>query len=473
MDLLIVAIVFSVLLLLGIGLLAISFTVKVGPQQILIVATSEEQTPIVYRNGRKFLLPMYHRHAVFSLEPMEFNLRSRTKAHSGELVDSNLSIGIHFSDDQNFTPDMLFKLVELRQRRLEEDVRGTLMRGVQQTIQSPRYAGTYQHRPGLFMDHLNNCCRHELQENGLKLLRFQILNLSPTIEENHAVQETSSQVAAPMERHMDCLIKISVAGEGTLKKDHTQIKYEARFGIESDPDVIGSFEEWSSPRYRYLRTLSDDEYANLMKIYLKKGIERTLTWLVYEHIKDPEREGFDRPVWRNFQAFAAGASMELKEVGARAVACQIKILELTRNSNPPSVIDPMTLNFNFQDIPEKESVPLTIPVRLVVGVGEEPPLSDTAARELNGLSEAEIEARTRAIIEERFPKAIRSMTIKDINRSQEWFYQGLIHEINSGLHNYGLWVINITVSDITDSVGILEGMRAKALEEYRSQRKNQ
>ena len=210
-----------------------------------------------------------------------------------------------------------------------------------------------------------------------------------------------------------------------------------------------------------------------MKIYLKKGIEQTLTWLVYEHIKDPEREGFDRPVWRNFQAFAAGASMELKEVGARAVACQIKILELTRNSNPLSVIEPMTLNFNFQDIPEKESVPLTIPVRLVVGVGEEPPLSDTAARELNGLSEAEIEARTRAIIEERFPKAIRSMTIKDINRSQEWFYQGLIHEINSGLHNYGLWVINITVSDITDSVGILEGMRAKALEEYRSQRKNQ
>lgn len=473
MDQLMVGIVFGLLLLLGIGLLAISFTVKVKPQQILIVATGKEQTPIVYKTGRKFLLPMYHSHAVFSLEPMEFKLRSRTQAHSGELIDSNLSIGIHFSDDQNFTPGVLFNLVELRQNRLEEVVRRTLMRGVQQTIQSRKYAGTYQHKAGLFMDHLNNCCRHELQENGLKMLRFQILNLSPTIEDNHDVEETSSQVAAPMDRHMDCLIKISVAGEGTLKKDHTQIRYEARFGIEADPDVISSFEEWSSSRYRYLRTMSDDEYANLMKTYLEKGIERALTWLVYEHIKDPEQGDSERLVWRNFRAFAAGATMELKEVAARAVACQIRILELTRNSNPPSGIKPMILNFNFQDIPEKENIPLTIPVRFAIGEAEDSELAGTAARKLDGLSDREIEAKTRIIVEERVPKAIRSMTIKDINRSREWFYQGLIHEVNSGLHPHGLCIINITVSDITDSVGIIEAMRTKALEDYRSQRRSQ
>ena len=373
MDLLMIGIVFSILLLLGIGLLAISFTVKVEPQQILIVATSKEQTPIVYRNGRKFLLPMYHRYAVFSLEPMEFKLRSRTKAHSGELVDSNISIGIHFSDDQNFTQDVLFNLVELQQRRLEEVVRGTLMRGIQQTIQSREYVSTYQHQFDLFMGHLINCCRHELQENGLKILRIQILNLSPTIEENHAVQETSSLVSAPMKRRMDSRMEVSVAGEEGLENDLKQIKKEARF--ETEADFVG--------------------------------------------------------------------------------------------------IEPMILNFHFQDIPDKGNVPLTIPVKLVVGMGEEPPLPDTAARELTGLSDAEIEAKTRTVIEERFPKAIRSMTITDINRSREWFYQGLVHEINSGLHNYGLRMINITVSDITDSAGIIEGMRAKALEEYRSQRRNQ
>lgn len=473
MEQLMVGIVFGLLLLLGIGLLAISFTVKVNPQQILIVATSKEQTPIVYRRGRKFLLPMYHRHAVFSLEPMEFKLRSRTKAHSGELIDSNISIGTHFSDDQNFTPDVLFTLVELNQNRLEEVVRSILMRGVQQTIQSRKYAGTYQHKAGLFMNHLNNCCRQELQEKGLKMLKLQILNLSPTIEENHAVQETSSQVAAPMDRHMDCLINITVAGEGTLKKDHTHIRYEAQFGIEANPDVIGSFEEWSGSRYRYLRTMSDGEYGTLMKTHLEKGIGHTLAWLVYEDIKDPQQQDFATSGWRNFQAFAAGATMELKEVAARAVSCQIKIIELTRNTNPPNAIKPMILNFNFQDIPEKENIPLTIPVRFTIGEAEDSGLAGTAARKLDGLSDSEIEAKTRIIVEERVPKAIRSMTIKDINRSREWFYQGLIHEINSGLQPHGLRVINITVSDITDSVGIIEAMRAKALEEYQSQRRSQ
>ena len=353
MEQLMVGIVFGLLLLFGIGLLAISFTVKVNPQQILIVATSKEQTPIVYRKGRRFLLPMYHRHAVFSLEPMEFTLRSRTKAHSGELIDSNISIGIHFSDDQNFTPDVLFTLIEFRQSRLEEVARSILMRGVQQTIQSRKYAGTYQHNTDLFMNHLNNCCRLELQEKGLKLLKLQILNLSPTIEDAHAVQETDSLAVA------------------------------------------------------------------------------------------------------------------------KAVAGQNKIIEMARDSNPPSAVKSMVLNFNFQDIPEKENIPLTIPVRFAIGETDESQLSGTAARELADLSDTEIEAKTRIIVEERFPKAIRSMTIKDINRSREWFYQGLIHEINSGLHPYGLSVINITVSDITDSVGIIEAMRAKALEEYQSQRRSQ
>lgn len=473
MQLLMVGIVFGVLLPLGIGMLAISFTVKVKPHQILIVATSKEQTPIVYRSGRKFLLPMYHSHAVFSLEPMEFKLRSRTKAHSGELVDSNLSIGIHFSDDQNLAPDVLFKLIELGQRRLEEVVRSILMRGVQQTIQSRRYAGTYQHKAGLFMDHLTNCCRHELQETGLKILRFQILNLSPIIEDNQVVQETSSRDAAPIERHMDGLIKISVVGTGTLKKDLTHIKYEARFGIQSDPEVIGSFEEWSSPRYRYLQSLSDEDYVNLMKTHLKKGIERAFTWLEYEHFKDPDGEGYQPPVWRNFKPFEMSASTELKEVAAKAVACQVKVLELAQNLNPSSGINTMTLDFEFQDIPEKQNIPLTIPVRFVIGGAEESQLSGTAVQALSGLSDSEIETTVRVIVEQKFCIAIRSMTVEDINRSREWFYKQLIPEINSGLLPHGLCVININVSDITDSVGRIEAMRAKALEEYRSRRRSQ
>lgn len=112
-------------------------------------------------------------------------------------------------------------------------------------------------------------------------------------------------------------------------------------------------------------------------------------------------------------------------------------------------------------------------MRFAIGEAEDSELAGTAARKLDGLSDREIEAKTRIIVEERVPKAIRSMTIKDINRSREWFYQGLIHEVNSGLHPHGLCIINITVSDITDSVGIIEAMRTKALEDYRSQRRSQ
>lgn len=453
MELWLVVVLFGTLFMFGIGLLAMSFSVTVQPQQMLLVATRKEQTPSVYRNGRKFLLPFYHTYSVLSINQIDFTFRSRAKANTGDDVDFHISIGVHAPEDQILTRDVLMKLLNHQQRNVEDFVRRSLMSAIQQTIHSPRYISEYQHIEGLLMESINNHSSIELQEVGLSVYKMQVHNLSPTIEK----VSQSREMAAP-KRHMTGPINIVLAGRGTLAKSGTQVHYDSTFQVMENSKVIKSVHDWDTPTYSHLKTMNHDAYLELMRGLIQKGIEEALVWIPPETLDEPGACA---------RAFRVNADRELKEVAAAVVSCQAVVRKASAEDRHSEGLGTIEVRHNFQDIPEKQNIPLSIPAVFVVGFRDDRPTPHGMNLEPLRQSRAAIEHTAESIIREKFTLAIGMTSIDEINKSRDWFYRHCEKMIDEGLKPHGLYLVNITVNDITDSVGYIDALRQKALEEHR------
>ena len=456
MELWLVVVLFGTLFLFGIGLLAMSFSVTVQPQQMLLVATGKEQTPSVYRNGRKFLLPFYHRYSVLSINQIDFTFRSRAKADTGDDVDFHISVGVHAPEDQILSRDVLMKLFDLQQRNVEDFIRRSLMSAIQQTIQSPRYIPEYQHIEGLLMESINNHSSRELQQVGLSVYKMQVHNLSPIIEKVSQSRETAAS-----KRHMTGPINIVLAGRGTLAKSGTQVHYNSTFQVQGNSKIIKSVRDWDAPAYSHLKTMNHNAYLELMRGLIQKGIDEALVWIPPEALNEAGACA---------KTFRLNADRELKEVAATVVSCQTVVTKAGAEDRHPKELGTIEVRINFQDIPEKQNIPLSIPAVFVVGFRDDRP----APHDMNlEQSRAGAEHTAKSVIREKFTLAVGMTTIDDINKSRDWFYRHCEKMIDEGLKPYGLYLVNITVNDITDSVGYIDAMRQKALEEFRQHHESQ
>ncbi|MBT6255168.1 MAG: hypothetical protein HOI85_03425, partial [Euryarchaeota archaeon] len=87
-------------------------------------------------------------------------------------------------------------------------------------------------------------------------------------------------------------------------------------------------------------------------------------------------------------------------------------------------------------------------------------------------SRASVKLTVENVIREKFTLAISMTSIDEINKSRDWFYRHCERMIGERLKPHGLYLVNITVNDITDSAGIIDGMRRQALEEYRQRQES-
>ena len=458
MELWLVVVLFGALLMFGTGLLVMSFLVTVQPQQMLLVATPKEQVPTVYRSGRKFLLPFYHSYSVLSINQIDFTFRSRAKANTGEDVDFHVTIGVHSPEEQVLSGDVLVKLLEFQQGEVEDYARRALMFGIQQTIRSPKYIPEYQHTDGLLMASINNYCSQELNKVGLSMYKMQVHTLSPTIE-----KVSQSIVVTTPERHMTGRITLVLAGHGTLAKSGTPVHYESKFQVQGDSKVIKSVHDWDTPAYNHLKTMGHDAYLEHMRELIQKGIDNALAWIPPEILDTPG--ACARP-------FLVNADRELKEVAAVVVNCQAVITKTGAEAQHSKKRENIEVRINFEDIPEKQNIPLSIPAVFVVGFRDDTPSSDGMIQEQLGRSRASVKFTVESVIREKFTLAISMTTVEDINKSRDWFYRHCERMIGEGLKPHGLYLVNITVNDITDSVGIIDAMRQQALEEYRQRQES-
>lgn len=458
MELWLVVVLFGTLLMFGTGLLAMSFLVTVQPQQMLLVATHKEQVPTVYRSGRKFLLPFYHTYSVLSINQIDFTFRSRAKTNTGEDVDFHVTIGVHSPEEQVLSQDVLVKLLELQQGEVEDYVRRALMFGIQQTIRSPKYIPEYQYTDGLLMASINNYCSKELHEVGMSMYNMQVHTLSPTIEKG-----PQSIVTATPERHMTGRINLVLTGHGTLAKSGTPVHYDSTFQVQGDSKTIKSVHDWDTPAYSHLKTMGHGAYLELMRELIQKGIDDALTWIPPETLDKPGACA---------RAFLVNADRELKEVAAVVVDCQAVIMNTGVETQHSKKRENIEVRINFQDIPDKQNVPLSIPAVFVVGFRDDSPASDGMIQEQLGRSRASVKLTVENVIREKFTLAISMTSIDEINKSRDWFYRHCERMIGEGLKPHGLYLVNITVNDITDSAGIIDAMRRQALEEYRQRQES-
>jgi uncharacterized membrane protein YqiK len=204
-------------------------------------------------------------------------------------------------------------------------------------------------------------------------------------------------------------------------------------------------------------------YLELMRELIQKGIDDALTWIPPETLDTPGACA---------RAFLVNADRELKEVAAVVVDCQAIITNTGVEAQHSKKRENIEVRINFQDIPDKQNVPLSIPAVFVVGFRDDSPSSDGMIQEQLGRSRASVKLTVENVIREKFTLAISMTSIDEINKSRDWFYRHCERMIGEGLKPHGLYLVNITVNDITDSAGIIDAMRRQALEEYRQRQES-
>jgi uncharacterized membrane protein YqiK len=140
----------------------------------------------------------------------------------------------------------------------------------------------------------------------------------------------------------------------------------------------------------------------------------------------------------------------------------------TSNQENPVEIPPhLYFKFDFKDMPTKQDILLNIKINIAVGASSDQQFLQNGTKALSGRSPLEIEQIAREMVSQDFSSAIRMTTIKDINRSREWFLSHCTDIIDEKLNDIGMGIRFIQVVDITDDSGWIERAGERALADAR------
>jgi flotillin len=109
-----------------------------------------------------------------------------------------------------------------------------------------------------------------------------------------------------------------------------------------------------------------------------------------------------------------------------------------------------------------ENIRVAVPSVFTVAVGTQTDVMQNAAIRLLGLSIAQVKKQAEDIILGQLRQVIASMKIEDINRDREKFLHSIQTSLEPELRKIGLVLINVNITDITDSSGYIEAIGQKA-----------
>jgi len=128
-------------------------------------------------------------------------------------------------------------------------------------------------------------------------------------------------------------------------------------------------------------------------------------------------------------------------------------------------LTPMTINIPLQNALSQQNIRINVPSTFTVGVSTEPGIMNNAAERLLNLPQKEIEEMAKEIIFGQLRLTVASLTIEQINQDRERFLEEIRKNVAPELNKIGLYLINVNITDITDSSDYIESIGKKAAAE--------
>jgi flotillin len=134
-------------------------------------------------------------------------------------------------------------------------------------------------------------------------------------------------------------------------------------------------------------------------------------------------------------------------------------------------LTPMTISIPLQNALSQQNIRINVPSTFTVGVSTEPGIMNNAAERLLNLPQEEIEEMAKEIIFGQLRLTVASLTIEQINQDRERFLEEIRKNVAPELNKIGLYLINVNITDITDSSDYIESIGKKAAAEAINQAK--
>jgi flotillin len=134
-------------------------------------------------------------------------------------------------------------------------------------------------------------------------------------------------------------------------------------------------------------------------------------------------------------------------------------------------LTPMTINIPLQNALSQQNIRINVPSTFTVGISTEPGIMNNAAERLLKLPQNEIEEMAKEIIFGQLRLTVASLTIEQINQDRERFLEEIRKNVAPELNKIGLYLINVNITDITDTSDYIGSIGKKAAAEAINQAK--
>ncbi len=128
-------------------------------------------------------------------------------------------------------------------------------------------------------------------------------------------------------------------------------------------------------------------------------------------------------------------------------------------------LTPMTISIPLQNALSLQNIRINVPSTFTVGVSTDPKIMNNAAERLLGLSAPAMEDMAKEIIFGQLRLTVASLTIEQINQDRESFLDSVRRNVEPELNKIGLYLINVNITDITDTSNYIESIGKKAASE--------
>ena len=128
-------------------------------------------------------------------------------------------------------------------------------------------------------------------------------------------------------------------------------------------------------------------------------------------------------------------------------------------------LTPMTITIPLENALSMQNIRINVPSTFTVGVSTEPSIMNNAAERLLRISPRQIEDMAKEIIFGQLRLTVASLTIEQINQDRESFLESIRKNVEPELNKIGLYLINVNITDITDSSTYIESIGKKAAAE--------
>ncbi|MBN2499799.1 MAG: hypothetical protein JXB38_03465 [Anaerolineales bacterium] len=128
-------------------------------------------------------------------------------------------------------------------------------------------------------------------------------------------------------------------------------------------------------------------------------------------------------------------------------------------------LTPITISIPLQGALSQQNIRINVPSTFTVGISTQPEIMSNAAERLLHLSPVQIEDMAKEIIFGQLRLTVASLTIEQINQDRESFLESVRKNVEPELNKIGLYLINVNITDITDTSDYIESIGKKAASE--------